>query len=174
MRKTLIAAGAVAALACSSAQAAIDIYSAALFGANECAGVPATCGTFGDPDGLGGATVMIDTVSNTVTWSIYALGIESASAAHIHAGPAGTVGPVIIDFDANFLGSKVDDDAASITPGTAQNFYVNVHTPTYPGGAIRGQLQFAQSVPEPETYAMMLAGLGVVGLVAARRRNVRR
>lgn len=29
---------------------------------------------------------------------------------------------------------------------------------------------FAQPVPEPETYAMMLAGLGLVGFAAARRR----
>jgi PEP-CTERM motif len=34
----------------------------------------------------------------------------------------------------------------------------------YAGGAI------ATTVPEPETYALMLAGLGIVGFVAARRR----
>jgi hypothetical protein len=30
--------------------------------------------------------------------------------------------------------------------------------------------QFVTGVPEPETYALMLAGLGLVGLAAARRR----
>jgi PEP-CTERM motif len=35
----------------------------------------------------------------------------------------------------------------------------------YAGGAI------ATTVPEPETYALMLAGLGIVGFVAARRRS---
>jgi hypothetical protein len=29
------------------------------------------------------------------------------------------------------------------------------------------------AVPEPETYALMLAGLGIVGFVAARRRSQR-
>jgi len=47
--------------------------------------------------------------------------------------------------------------------------YLNVHSSTVPGGEIRG---FLQPVPEPETYAMMLAGLGLVGFAAARRRKV--
>ncbi|MDR3323361.1 MAG: PEPxxWA-CTERM sorting domain-containing protein, partial [Zoogloeaceae bacterium] len=32
----------------------------------------------------------------------------------------------------------------------------------------------APAVPEPETYAMLLAGLGLVGLIARRRRNLAR
>ena len=48
--------------------------------------------------------------------------------------------------------------------------YVNVHTFLNPQGAVRGQLIEVTAVPEPSTYAMLLAGLGVVGLVARRRR----
>ena len=35
-----------------------------------------------------------------------------------------------------------------------------------------GQLLVMAAVPEPETYAMMLAGLGMIGF-AARRRNTK-
>lgn len=48
--------------------------------------------------------------------------------------------------------------------------YVNVHTALNPSGAVRGQLIEVTAIPEPSTYAMLLAGLGVLGLVARRRR----
>ena len=40
-------------------------------------------------------------------------------------------------------------------------------------GLVMDDLTFTTPVPEAETYAMMLAGLGVVGLVARRRRAAR-
>jgi hypothetical protein len=47
--------------------------------------------------------------------------------------------------------------------GTA---YLNIHTSSVSGGEIRA---FLVPVPEPETYALMLAGLGLVGWAARRR-----
>lgn len=68
-----------------------------------------------------------------------------------------------------------DADSALITPGTASGFYVNLHNALYPAGAIRGELKHVGTVslpvPEPETYALMIAGLGAVGFMARRRKQ---
>ena len=55
-----------------------------------------------------------------------------------------------------------------LTGANAGEAYVNVHDSIYPGGEIRG---FLAAVPEPGTYALMLAGLAMVGGLA---RNVKR
>ena len=48
--------------------------------------------------------------------------------------------------------------------------YLNIHTQSVPGGEIRGFLQLAP-VPEPGSYALMLAGLGLIGWTAKRRQD---
>lgn len=62
----------------------------------------------------------------------------------------------------------------SINPGNASGFYVNLSSVTFSGDAIRGQLHCVGSVnivPEPETYALMLAGLGGVQFMPHRRQR---
>ncbi len=45
--------------------------------------------------------------------------------------------------------------------------YMNFHTVQFGAGEVRGQILV---VPEPETYLLMLAGLGCIGAIARRRR----
>ena len=39
------------------------------------------------------------------------------------------------------------------------------------GQPLMNMLFVAKAIPEPETYAMMLAGLGMIGVIARRRRS---
>ena len=53
--------------------------------------------------------------------------------------------------------------------------YFNIHTSTFGGGEIRGFLiNPVAAIPEPETYALLLAGLGLLGGLAKRRQASRR
>lgn len=71
-----------------------------------------------------------------------------ATAAHIHLAPRNVAGPVVVPL---MVGSgttwTVDTcttaDAALLAAIEAnpRSYYVNVHTPTFPGGEIRGQLK---------------------------------
>lgn len=167
MRKSILAFAVFVSMASVPAFASVDTYAAFLYGAKE---VPAA-----DPDGFGAATLAIDNVAATVSWAFLALNIDlPLSGAHIHNGVAGSNGPVIVNFSGNLTGSGLfDADLRQITPTTASGFYVNLHNVAYPGGAIRGQLQYVGTatlppVPEPGSYALMLAGLGVVAFVARR------
>ena len=65
-------------------------------------------------------------------------------------------------------GTVANAFAAFSTGMNAGKAYLNIHTTLVPGGEIRGFLM--TPVPEPESYALMLAGLAVVGGVAMRRR----
>ena len=51
------------------------------------------------------------------------------------------------------------------------NSYVDVINPTGFAANVQAAYVINNPVPEPETYAMMLAGLGIVGALARRRRN---
>ena len=61
---------------------------------------------------------------------------------------------------ANMFGSWMQGSAALNIP----SYFALVHD---------GNVSLAAAVPEPETYALMLAGLGVVGAVSRRQRRVK-
>ena len=112
-------------------------------------------GAFGD------AVVIVNMTARTVTYTVNVFNLPSGvTASHIHAGAAGTAGPVVVNFappltasndftytgtvkDTEFLlrpdqGIRSADDMFQAILGG--NSYVNVHSSVNPGGEIRGQL----------------------------------
>ncbi len=72
----------------------------------------------------------------------------SAVAAHIHHGPRNVAGPVVVPLTVSsgtsFSQSACTTASASLLESIQADpraYYVNVHTPTFPGGEIRGQLK---------------------------------
>jgi hypothetical protein len=66
--------------------------------------------------------------------------------AHIHVGPAGVVGPVIIPLQKTADNEWVVPSGAKLTESQYQSYkagglYVNFHSAQYKGGEIRGQLK---------------------------------
>lgn len=101
----------------------------------------------GDPDGTGTAEVRVTPSLSQICWTLYAQGIDAATAAHIHRGEAGIAGPVVLMLttpggDGHSQGcASVDPALAREIAQASHGFYVNVHTAAYPSGAMRGQLR---------------------------------
>jgi hypothetical protein len=117
----------------------VVILSAVLTGAAE---VPPA-----DPDGIGAAGVAIFPRRNSLCFTLAVHNIAAATAAHIHAGAAGTNGGVVVPFTAPSRGfsfgcvPNVMPDLLRDIVANPGNYYVNVHNAEFPGGAIRGQLR---------------------------------
>ncbi len=145
------------------AAAAIIQLEATLDGAQANAGA----GT-GSP-GTGMATMTFETATNLFSWNItWQNLISPAVAAHFHgpalpnqnAGVQVPIGTVLPAIGNAVLGAG---QAADLLAGL---WYINVHTPFNFGGEIRGQVRV---VPEPGTLALL--GIGLFGMVLARRRK---
>ena len=98
----------------------------------------------GDPDGSGSATIIV-IPPDTICYTLTAQGIEPATAAHIHQGPPGVAGPVVLPLEPPTSGvsggcSQADPTLVSGLQENPDGYYVNVHNEEYPEGAIRGQL----------------------------------
>ena len=121
----------------------------------------------GDPEGTGSAEVVIDVDTSEVCFTITFDGIEDPVAAHIHEGGADVNGGVVVDFDwENSLGEGcVAGDAAVVSAIVADpsGYYVNVHTPEFGAGAIRGQLVAAAAAELPATGANLTPFLLLAG-----------
>jgi hypothetical protein len=131
----LAAAGALLLAAAAFAGGAPE--STTLTGAQE---VPSA-----DPDGSGTATLRLNPGNGTICYELTVSNIATATAAHIHAAPAGVNGPVVVPLVPPAGGSSTACTSAdrSLVLGILkhpESYYVNVHNAEFPGGAIRGQL----------------------------------
>ena len=100
----------------------------------------------GDPDGSGKIKITFDTQEGLVCWSMTFKGIAKPTGAHIHKGAAGAAGPVVVPIPTpsdkgatkgcTAVGRALIKDIIA-SPG---DYYFNVHTAEFPGGAVRGQL----------------------------------
>lgn len=137
------------------------------------------------------ADMTIDTETGAITYTVTLSGnSEEAAAAHIHRAPPGQAGDVVVPLDPAAINAGTEASttaepalAAEIaeSPG---GFYVNVHSPSFPGGFARAQLEAAApgSVPAGDGSSasnlpvLLGVGLAVAGVAAvtvglARRRG---
>ena len=89
-----------------------------------------------------------------ICWELNGRGIAQASAAHIHRGAAGRVGPPVVRLTTSG-GSQRYQGCTNVSNGLARElaagpdgFYVDVQSAAFRGGAIRGQLR-GQTQPRP-------------------------
>lgn len=163
MHNSVISAAVLAAVFTSSTTWAghtNELLEAELDGREEVGSDP-TVRLAGDPDGKGEAYVFgIDGDPLTLCYSLTVEKIQlvlvgDGMAAHIHEGVRDTNGPVV----AALAGPEDGNAADCLTEGEAgkfpteesgivqrilnnpEQFYVNVHNPDFPAGAIRGQLK---------------------------------
>ena len=101
-----------------------------------------------DMDGSGTALVYVNVGQRRVCWDIDVANLDPLVAAHIHAGTATATGAPVVTFF--HFEEPVVTEGCTTTPldrellkqiiKHPENYYVNVHTTIFPGGAIRGQM----------------------------------
>jgi hypothetical protein len=114
----------------------------------------------GLPGGSGGVSLNV-AAGGEVCFSFDLNGVSDVTAAHVHEGAAGAVGPQVVD-----LGLSGEDTFGCVTTTTEtavaildqpEAYHVQVHSVSHPDGAIRGQIAARRS------WDLSLVGANVVG-----------
>jgi CHRD domain/PEP-CTERM motif len=116
------------------------------------------------------ALTVTPTTNGPVVWGFFGTPFNDTSP------DDAVVAPFVNDVGGTFSG-KWDLSEGNGTTFAAQlanilsgHAYINFHTTQFPGGEIRGNITAVTLVPEPETYLLLLGGLGLIA-ATARRRN---
>lgn len=100
----------------------------------------------GPPSGTGAAVVTVHGKTDKLCWRFAHLkGFSAPTLAHIHLGPAGTSGNVVVPLSgaAKFKDKGCVRASPTLLKAIEKNphgYYVNIHNKKYPGGAVRSQL----------------------------------
>jgi hypothetical protein len=126
--------------------------------------------------GTGSGTMSLDAVTTNLSWNISFTGlVGNYTASHIH-GPAtpGVNAGVLVTLPLTSGGGSSGSMVGSaIISATVRDHllndltFVNVHSTTFPGGEIRGQITL---IPEPSSIALLAIG-SAAGLLHWRRRR---
>ncbi len=97
----------------------------------------------GDPNGRGEAEVKV--FKAKVCYTLKVSRIAPATAAHIHVGRRGEVGPVVVTLNTpdDGFSKGCEEISRKLSRKLREHparYYVNVHNRPYPAGAVRGQL----------------------------------
>ena len=196
MRKTTLALALALTAACGQANATVFTFDALLSGASEAPpnGSPATGHgriqfndvahtmrvevTFADllgpniaahlhapTDMPGLGTAPVATVTPTFTG--FPSGTTSGSYSHVFDMTLAS--SYRAGYLAGFGGSTAAAEAALLDAAKSGKSYLNIHSSVFTGGEIRGFL--GTVVPEPGTWALMIAGFGLAGTALRSRRR---
>lgn len=131
--------------------------------------------TFTIADGFVGTFDVVDGVFGGDTFSITNFGSLLGSTSSVAMTDIGSAPDLGYDFDAAFADSGFSHGSFALAAGTYkisgyldQSVLIDGARLDSTAGAVRLAVS---PIPEPSTYAMLLAGLGVVGLVTRRRRG---
>jgi hypothetical protein len=107
----------------------------------------------GDPNGTGTAALTLNAGRQDVCYELTWQNVDgTVFAAHVHQGPPGVAGPIVVTLfsgetfsgTGSASGCDTGDATREEIRGILQDpsgYYVNIHSvPTFPNGAIRGQL----------------------------------
>jgi CHRD domain len=106
----------------------------------------------GDPDGFGSFTAIA--AGGKLCFGMTVRGIDDPVAAHIHKGGPSVMGSIVVPLTQPSTGAAgASSGCVAVSKSSLltaifahpSQYYVNVHTKAFPGGALRGQLSTARS-----------------------------